>query len=179
MGLNIFFKKTFSTIIILFSVAAASSPNFPAKPYEFKIDSAWKKVNSPAGQIFPDNYVYSKNENMKLNIMYNMGNKAGIPVTEKNQIHPDFLAGRKKMNDVMGVKNWVISQHDVQKKDKMTVLLIIGSYTDALGVSKKFEERHYFLSEKYVVARISYDEKNKDPKALSLAKESLEKLKMR
>lgn len=172
----------FISFWIAFLVAennVVASTKFPEKPYDFSIDSSWKKVNSAVGQAFPDNYVFIKNEKIKINIIYHSSNKAGIPITEKNQISSEFLAGRKKMNDLMGVTGWVISQHDVQKKGPVTVLIIAGKYTDPSGTNKRFEERNYFLGEKFVVARLSYDEKNKDPKAISTARDSFEKLKLR
>jgi hypothetical protein len=167
------------TVFLVTENKAVASTKFPEKPYEYSIDSSWKKINSPAGQMFPDNYVFTKNEKIKINIIYHSSNKAGVPITEKNQISSEFLAGRKKMNDLMGVSDWVISQHDVQKKGQVTILIIAGKYTDPSGVNKRFEERNYFLGEKLVVARLSYDEKNKDPKAISAARDSFEKLKLR
>lgn len=176
---KLFYVLLASIAILIVEITVAAPPTFSEKPYEYTLDSSWTKVNSPLAAIFPDSYVFKKNENIKLNIIYSTKNKAGLPITKNNQIHPDFLAGRRKVVEGVGIQNWNISQHDVTKKGPTTILSLIGSFTGPDGKLKKFEERHYFQDEKYVAARLSYNEKEKDNQALETAHKSFEQLKMR
>jgi len=125
-------------------------------PYSIKTSKGWDRKHNPLGDIFPDTFVHRKNNQITLNVIYFLDNKSGAPVDKKNKISEEFLKGRRNMNELMGIKDWKITQQKIENKSGATLIDLSGEYTNGQSEKVKFRERQIFKGTTHIIGTLAY-----------------------